>query len=95
MRTQLLNPKYIYGLKEHGYSGASELSLRIGRVYGWDATTGQVDDWIFDDIARAFILNQENRDFFEENNPYALEEIGRSLLEAQELGSLRTRAGCN
>lgn len=86
VRTKLLNPKYIDGLKEHGYSGASELSRRIGRVYGWDATTGQVDDWIFDDIARAFILNQENRDFFEENNPYALEEIGRRLLEAHERG---------
>ena len=86
VRTKLLNPKYIDGLKEHGYSGASELSRRIGRVYGWDATTGQVDDWIFDDIARTFILNQENRDFFEENNPYALEEIGRRLLEAHERG---------
>ena len=86
VRTKLLNPKYINGMKEHGYSGASELSRRVGRVYGWDATTGQVDDWIFDDIARTFILDQENRDFFEENNPYALEEIGRRLLEAHERG---------
>ncbi len=86
VRTKLLNPKYIDGLKEHGYSGASELSRRIGRVYGWDATTGQVDDWIFDDIARTFILDQKNRNFFEENNPYALEEIGRRLLEAHERG---------
>ncbi len=84
IRTKLLNPKYIDGLKEHGYAGAGELSRRVGRVYGWDATTGQVDDWIFDDIARTFILDPENRDFFEENNPYALEEIGRRLLEAHE-----------
>jgi len=84
VRTKLLNPKYIEGLKEHGYSGASELSRRIGRVYGWDATTGQVDDWIFDDIARTFLLDPDNRAFFEENNPYALEEIGRRLLEANE-----------
>jgi len=84
VRTKLLNPRYIDGLKEHGYSGASELSRRIGRVYGWDATTGQVDDWIFDDIARTFILDKENREFFEENNPYALEEISRRLLEARE-----------
>jgi cobaltochelatase CobN len=86
VRTKLLNPKYIDGLKEHGYAGASELSRRIGRVYGWDATTGQVDDWIFDDIARTFLLDEENRKFFEENNPYAMEEIGRRLLEANERG---------
>ncbi|HWQ63193.1 MAG TPA: cobaltochelatase subunit CobN, partial [Methanospirillum sp.] len=86
VRTKLLNPKYIDGLKEHGYAGASELSRKIGRVYGWDATTGQVDDWIFDDIARTFLLNDENRKFFEENNPYAMEEIGRRLLEANQRG---------
>lgn len=86
VRTKLLNPRYIDGLKEHGYAGAGELSRRIGRVYGWDATTGQVDDWIFDDIARTFILDKKNREFFEENNPYALEEIGRRLLEASERG---------
>ena len=60
VRTKLLNPKYIDGLKEHGYAGAGELSRRVGRVYGWDATTGQVDDWIFDDIARTFILDPKN-----------------------------------
>jgi cobaltochelatase CobN len=86
VRTKLLNPKYIDGLREHGYAGASELARRIGRVYGWDATTSQVDDWVFDDIARTFILDQGNRDFFEENNPYALEEIGRRLLEAHGRG---------
>ncbi|MDD1728041.1 MAG: cobaltochelatase subunit CobN, partial [Methanospirillum sp.] len=86
VRTKLLNPKYIEGLKEHGYAGASELSRRIGRVYGWDATTGQVDDWIFDDIARTFMLDERNHRFFEENNPYALEEIGRRLLEAHQRG---------
>lgn len=86
VRTKLLNPKYIDGLKEHGYAGASELCRRIGRVYGWDATTGQVDDWVFDDIARTFMLDEENRKFFEENNPYAMEEIGRRLLEAHQRG---------
>ncbi|MBW1614320.1 MAG: cobaltochelatase subunit CobN, partial [Deltaproteobacteria bacterium] len=58
----------------------------VGRVYGWEATTREVDDWIFDDIARTFVLNEENRKFFEENNPWALEEIGRRLLEAESRG---------
>ena len=45
-----------------------------------------MDDWIFDDIAPTFVLNEENRRFFEENNPWALEEIGRRLLEAESRG---------
>lgn len=86
IRTKLLNPKWIEGMKRHGYKGAGDISKRIGRVYGWEATTQEVDDWIFDDIARTFVLDNEMRKFFEENNPWALEEIGRRLLEAYERG---------
>jgi cobaltochelatase CobN len=86
VRTKLLNPKWIEGMKRHGYKGAGDISKRVGRVYGWDSTTGEVDDWIFDDIARTFALDEDNRAFFEEHNPWALEEIGRRLLEAASRG---------
>lgn len=86
VRTKLLNPQWIDGLKAHGYAGASEIARRAGRVYGWEATTGEVDDWIFDDIARTFFLDKENREFFREHNIWALEEMGRRLLEAHERG---------
>jgi cobaltochelatase CobN len=86
VRTKLLNPKWIDGMKEHGYKGAGEISKRIGRVYGWEATSREVDDWIFDDISRTFLMDEENRRFFEENNPYALEEAARRLIEASERG---------
>ena len=86
VRTKLLNPKWIEGMKRHGYKGAGDISKRIGRVYGWEATTQEVDDWIFDDIARTFVLDAAMRKFFEENNPWALEEVGRRLLEAYERG---------
>ncbi len=86
VRTRLLNPKWIEGMKRHGYKGAGDISKRVGRVYGWEATTQEVDDWIFDDIAKTFILDDENRKFFEENNPWAMEEIGRRLLEANQRG---------
>ncbi len=55
-------------------------------MYGWEATTQEVDDWIFDDIAKTFMLDKENREFFQNNNPWALEEIGRRLLEAESRG---------
>jgi cobaltochelatase CobN len=86
VRTKLLNPRWIEGMKQHGYKGAGDISKRVGRVYGWEATTREVDDWIFDDIARTFVLDEENRKFFEENNPWAMEEIGRRLLEASQRG---------
>ncbi len=86
VRSKLLNPKWIEGMKQHGYKGLGDISKKIGRVYGWEATTGEVDDWIFDDITRTYVLDEEMRNEFEKNNPWALEEIGRRLLEANERG---------
>jgi cobaltochelatase CobN len=86
VRTRLLNPAWIEGMKRHGYKGAGDISKRVGRVYGWEATTREVDDWIFDDIAKTFVMDEENREFFRRHNPWALEEIGRRLLEAQSRG---------
>ncbi|MDR1657098.1 MAG: cobaltochelatase subunit CobN [Deltaproteobacteria bacterium] len=86
VRAKLLNPKWIEGMKRHGYKGAGDISKRAGRVYGWEAATEAVDDWIFDEITKTFVLNEENRHFFEEHNPYALEEIERRLLEAESRG---------
>jgi len=86
VRTKLLNPQYIDGLKEHGYAGAAEISRRAGRVFGWDATTGEVDDRIFDGIAKTFLIDPENREFFREHNIFAMEEMARRLLEAEARG---------
>jgi cobaltochelatase CobN len=86
VRTKLLNPKWIEGMKEHGYKGAADIMKRVVHTYGWEASTQEVDDWIFDDIANTFVNDAEMREFFEQNNPFALEEIARRLLEAEQRG---------
>ena len=85
-RSKLLNPVWIDGMKEHGYKGAADMMKKITRVYGWEASTQEVDDSIFDDIATTYINDEEMREFFRENNPYAAEEITRRLLEAEHRG---------
>ena len=85
-RAKILNPKWIEGMKEHGYKGAAEISKRVGRLYGWQATAKTVDQSIFDDVTRTFLMNEENRKFFQEQNPWAMEEMGRRLIEAMERG---------
>jgi cobaltochelatase CobN len=85
-RGKILNPAWIEGMKEHGYKGAGEISKRVGRLYGWQATAKAVDGAVFDDVARTFMMDEKNRRFFEQENPWALEEIGKRLLEASQRG---------
>jgi len=86
VRAKLLNERWIEEMKKHGYRGASEFSKKILHLYGWEATAGVVEDWVFDEIARRYLLDEEMRRWLEEHNPYAAEEIARRLVEAYERG---------
>lgn len=86
VRAKLLNDHWIEEMKRHGYRGANEFSRKILHLYGWSATTRLVEDWVFDEIAEKYVLNEEMRRFFMEHNVYALEEIARRLVEAAERG---------
>lgn len=83
-RTRLLNPDWIEGKKRHGYKGATVMADRIYHIYGWQATTRLVGNWVFGDIAEKFALDDEMRRWFQEHNPYALESIARRLMEAEK-----------
>ena len=83
---KLLNPLWISEMKKHGYRGASEFSKKILHLYGWSASARVVDKWVFDEVAKTYVLNDEMRRWFEENNVWALEEITRRLIEAAERG---------
>ncbi|AEH23761.1 cobaltochelatase subunit CobN [Pyrococcus yayanosii] len=90
VRAKLLNDRWIEDMKKHGYRGAAEFSKKILHLYGWETTTKLVEDWVFDEIARRYVLDEEMRRWFEEHNPYALEEIARRLIEAYERGLWKT-----
>ena len=73
-------------MTDHGYKGAAEISRRVSNAYGWLATTGAVDDKALDRLVKTFFEDPFLRDFLTANNPWALEEIGRRLLEASSRG---------
>lgn len=86
VRVKLLNPQWIEGMKKHGYQGAQGMAQKAASVYGWDATSDVVDDWIFDELTKKHVLDKEMREFYEQNNPWALEELARRFLEAEQRG---------
>ncbi|WP_292459492.1 cobaltochelatase subunit CobN [Methanothermococcus sp.] len=83
-RTKILNPKWIEGMKKHGYKGAGDFSKYIDHIFAWDCTSNIVDDWMYEEIAKKYVFDKEMEEFFKENNPYALMNITERLLEAIE-----------
>ena len=86
MRSRILNPKWLEGLKRHGYKGAMEVSAMVDIVFGWDATAEVAEDWMYDRITEKYVQNTENREWIKENNPHALMNITERLLEAEQRG---------
>ena len=85
-RSRLLNPKWLEGLKRHGYKGAGDISKAMDIVFGWDATADVVDDWMYDRFASKVALDQDMRAWMKQTNPYALHNILDKLLEAIKRG---------
>ena len=85
-RSRVANPKWIEAMQRHGYKGAFELSATVDYLFGYDATANVVEDWMYRDVARKYVLDESVRDFMQESNPWALRAIGERLLEAAERG---------
>ena len=85
-RSRVANPKWIEAMQRHGYKGAFELSATVDYLFGYDATAGVVEDWMYRDVTRKYVLDESVRDFMQESNPWALRAIGERLLEAAERG---------
>ncbi len=86
VRAKLLNRDWIEHQKKHAYKGAGGVSGRVNNLFKWSATTGKVDQWIFDAVVETYIENAENLEWLRSQNPYALEELTRRLLEAESRG---------
>ncbi|MGX7758795.1 cobaltochelatase subunit CobN [Streptomyces angustmyceticus] len=85
-RARVVNPRWIEAMRRHGYKGAFELAATVDYLFGYDATTGVVADWMYDKLAQTYVLDPENRDFLQQANPWALHGIAERLLEAESRG---------
>ncbi|MGW3985532.1 cobaltochelatase subunit CobN [Streptomyces sp. NPDC004830] len=85
-RARVVNPKWIEAMRRHGYKGAFELAATVDYLFGYDATTGVVADWMYDKLTEAYVLDPANREFLQQANPWALHGIAERLLEAESRG---------
>ncbi|MFJ1730258.1 cobaltochelatase subunit CobN [Streptomyces sp. NPDC088254] len=85
-RARVVNPKWIEAMRRHGYKGAFELAATVDYLFGYDATTGVVADWMYDKLTETYVLDPTNREFLQQANPWALHGIAERLLEAESRG---------
>jgi cobaltochelatase CobN len=85
-RARVVNPRWIAAMKRHGYKGAFELAATVDYLFGYDATAGVVDDWMYESLSQEFVFDADTRAFLEKSNPWALRGITERLLEAAERG---------
>ena len=86
IRSRAANPKWIDGIKRHGYKGAFELAATVDNLFAFDATTQLIDDHQYALLADAYLLDPATREFVREHNPHALRDMTERLLEAQQRG---------
>ncbi|GGX69352.1 magnesium-chelatase subunit H [Tateyamaria omphalii] len=83
-RSRALNPKFFEGLLKHGAEGVRQIEAHITNTVGWSATTGQVDDWVYQRISETFVLDEEMRQRMADLNPTASSRMANRLLEASD-----------
>ncbi len=83
-RARVVNPRWVDAMKRHGYKGAFELAATVDYLFGYDATAGVVEDWMYDKLTQTYVLDEGMREFFAQSNPWALHGIAERLLEAAE-----------
>ncbi len=85
-RTKLLNPKWYEGMLKSGYEGVREVSNRLNYTLGWSATSGQVDNFVYEESNETFINDPEMRKRLMELNPHSFRRIVGTLLEVNGRG---------
>lgn len=72
-----------------GSGGAYEVSQRMTAMVGWAATT-QVDNFVFNEAAERYALDDEVAQKLQKSNPEAFKNVVRRLLEAAGRGMWET-----
>ncbi|MQA14669.1 MAG: cobaltochelatase subunit CobN, partial [Pseudonocardiaceae bacterium] len=85
-RSRVVNPRWIAAMQKHGYKGAFELAATVDYLFGFDATAGVVDDWMYAQLAESYVHDEGVQQFLRQSNPWALRGMTERLLEAADRG---------
>ena len=86
MRSRVVNPKWIAGMRRHGYRGAFEIIATVDFMFAFAVTTGAVKTHHFDLAFEAFVENDAVREWLIEANRLGYEELLSKFNQARQRG---------
>lgn len=85
-RSRVVNPKWMRGMRDHGYKGAFEMAATMDYLFAYDATTNLIEGFMYQGITEAYLFDEENKAFIEKHNKWALKDMSERMLEAIQRG---------
>ena len=86
----LFNPEYIKAMQQGSASSAETLAETFRNTYGWNVMKPEaIKDELWDEIYDTYVDDQYDlgiQDFFEDENPYALQEMTAVMMETARKG---------
>ena len=82
IRARASNPKWIDSIMQHGYKGAFEIAATVDYLFAFAATTDAVQNHHFDLLFDAYVADDNVKDFIQNANPAAWDEICERMEEA-------------
>jgi len=90
LQSELLNKKWLEGMKSHDYAGAGHIAEMVKNTFGWSVTRPEsISQQTWTDIYEVVLKDRHKlglEEWFEKVSPHAKQEIAATLLEAARKG---------
>ena len=53
-------------------------------IFGWDATSNIIENYMYDSVYETYLNNRELREWIKQENPWALHAMSERMLEAAQ-----------
>lgn len=86
LKSELLNRRWLEGMKSHDYAGAGHIAELVKNTFGWSVTRREsVTQETWDEVYDVLVKDKHKlnlSEWFERVSPHAMQEISATLIEA-------------
>ena len=86
LKSELLNRRWLEGMKSHDYAGAGHIAELVKNTFGWSVTRREsITQETWDEVYDVLVKDKHKlqlAEWFERVSPHAMQEISATLIEA-------------